>query len=201
MKPKASPIGAVCFCVEVSQNITTLNKKRELGCALAIQACCLCDKALISVCYGLRAQGCLVLGTRSPWSARGELITGQAKRKTRGRKILILLFYHPHIKTMTGQLNCGVWISVSVLLYGSAAFTFNSSTQNQPLNVTSIENKEITDWDSAFLQLRANLPSHSQPIRPYTLLTNAEDYHYMPKPRHCRPARLLRLLGSCFGCP
>uniref|UniRef100_A0A3B4WJ24 Noggin n=1 Tax=Seriola lalandi dorsalis TaxID=1841481 RepID=A0A3B4WJ24_SERLL len=43
-----------------------------------------------------------------------------------------------------------------------------------------------------------SLPSFSQPIRPYTLLTHTEDYHYLPKPRHRRPSHLLRLLGSSF---
>uniref|UniRef100_A0A4W6F3X0 Noggin n=1 Tax=Lates calcarifer TaxID=8187 RepID=A0A4W6F3X0_LATCA len=65
-------------------------------------------------------------------------------------------------------------------------------------NVTVVQDQEDTGWDSPFLQLRASLPSFSQPIRPYTLLTNTEDYHYMPKPRHRRPSRLLRLLGSSF---
>lgn len=86
-----------------------------------------------------------------------------------------------------------LYISVSVLLYGSAAFDF--STQNQPPNVTAVE-EEDTGWD--LLQLRANLLSFSQPMHPYTLLTDPEDYHYMPKPRHRRPSRLLRLLGSSF---
>uniref|UniRef100_A0A672YAZ3 Noggin n=1 Tax=Sphaeramia orbicularis TaxID=375764 RepID=A0A672YAZ3_9TELE len=36
------------------------------------------------------------------------------------------------------------------------------------------------------------------PIRPYSILTNTEDYHYMPKPKHRRPSRLRRLLGSHF---
>uniref|UniRef100_A0A672YD60 Noggin n=1 Tax=Sphaeramia orbicularis TaxID=375764 RepID=A0A672YD60_9TELE len=44
----------------------------------------------------------------------------------------------------------------------------------------------------------ARLPSYSQPIRPYSILTNTEDYHYMPKPKHRRPSRLRRLLGSHF---
>lgn len=87
---------------------------------------------------------------------------------------------------------------MSLLLCGSAAFIFNSSSHRLPLNVTSVQDEENVDWESPFLQLRANLPSYSQPIRPYTLLTNAEDYHYMPKPRHRRPSRLLRLLGSSF---
>uniref|UniRef100_A0A8C2YY86 Noggin n=1 Tax=Cyclopterus lumpus TaxID=8103 RepID=A0A8C2YY86_CYCLU len=48
------------------------------------------------------------------------------------------------------------------------------------------------------MSLRDSLLSYLQPVPPYTLLTNAEDYHYMPKPRHRRPSRLLRLLGSSF---
>ncbi|XP_076583739.1 noggin-like [Chaetodon auriga] len=99
---------------------------------------------------------------------------------------------------MPGSFSCGVWIPVAVLLYGSAAFTSNISTQNQLPNGTVIQDEVDHGWESPFLQLRANLLSTSQPIHPYTLLTNAEDYHYMPKPRHCRPSRLLRLLGSSF---
>lgn len=87
-----------------------------------------------------------------------------------------------------------LWVSASVL-YGCAAFLFNSSAQHRPLNVTEAEEKENA-WESAFLQLRASLPSYSQPIRPYTLLANIEDYHYMPKPTERRASRLLRLLGS-----
>ncbi|CAK6962932.1 noggin-2-like [Scomber scombrus] len=93
--------------------------------------------------------------------------------------------------------NCGVclcWIFVSVLLRGPAALTPNASTQDELLNVT----EEDTGWDSPFLQLRASLPSYSQPIRPYTLPTNSEDYQHMPKSRHRRPSRLLRILGSSF---
>uniref|UniRef100_A0A3B4T9J5 Noggin n=1 Tax=Seriola dumerili TaxID=41447 RepID=A0A3B4T9J5_SERDU len=57
---------------------------------------------------------------------------------------------------------------------------------------------QAQDEEDTFLQLRASLPSFSQPIRPYTLLTHTEDYHYLPKPRHRRPSHLLRLLGSSF---
>ncbi|KAM4584749.1 noggin-2-like [Odontesthes bonariensis] len=64
--------------------------------------------------------------------------------------------------------------------------------------MTVVKEQEDMDWDSPFLQLRASLPSFSQPIRPYAILTNAEDYHYMPKPKHCRLSRLLRRLGSSF---
>ncbi|XP_071360512.1 noggin-1-like [Trachinotus anak] len=93
---------------------------------------------------------------------------------------------------------CLCWISVSVSLYDCEAFTSNISTQNQIPNVTVVQDEEDTGWDSPFLQLRANLLSFSQPIRPYTLLTNTEDYDYLPKPRQRRPSRLLRLLGSSF---
>uniref|UniRef100_A0A3Q3LQY4 Noggin n=1 Tax=Mastacembelus armatus TaxID=205130 RepID=A0A3Q3LQY4_9TELE len=85
---------------------------------------------------------------------------------------------------------CLCRIIVSVLLCGNAAFISNISRQNQMPNVTIME--------SQFLHLRASLVSYSQPIRPYSLLTNAEDYHHMPKPRHRRPSQLLRLLGSSF---
>ncbi|XP_042337736.1 noggin-2-like [Plectropomus leopardus] len=101
--------------------------------------------------------------------------------------------------TMPRPFNWGVhlcWISLSVLLCGSASFPSNISSQIQLPNVT--QGEEDTGWDLPFLQLRASLPSYSQPVRPYTLLTNAEDYHYLPKPKHCRPSRLLRLLGSSF---
>lgn len=102
-------------------------------------------------------------------------------------------------KTMLRWFNCRVCLCwISFLQYGSAAFTSNISTQNQLLNVTGVQDLEDTDWDLPFLQLRASLPSYLQPIRPYTLLTYAEDYHYMPKPRHCRPSCLLRILGSSF---
>lgn len=103
---------------------------------------------------------------------------------------------------MPRLFGCGVclcWISVFILLYGSPAFTFTFyiSTQNQLQNVT-VQDEEDTGWDSAFVQLRASLPSFSQPIHPYTLRTNTEDYYYLPKPRHRLPSRLLRLLGSSF---
>ncbi|XP_076001771.1 noggin-2-like [Genypterus blacodes] len=96
--------------------------------------------------------------------------------------------------------NCGVrltWISVCVLLHGRAVFPSNTFAQNQHLNVT-VEEQKDTSWDSPFLQLRASLLSYSQPIRPYALLTNADDYHYIPKPKHRRPSHLHRVLGSSF---
>lgn len=91
---------------------------------------------------------------------------------------------------------CALWMSASVLC-GCAAFLFNGSAQHRTLNLTDAEEREIV-WESPFLQLRASLPSYLKPIRPYTLLTNVEDYHYLPKPTHRRASRLLRLLGSLF---
>ena len=93
---------------------------------------------------------------------------------------------------------CLCWISVPVLLHGFETFTYNISTQNQLPNVTVVRDQEDTGWDSPFLHLRASLLSLLKPVRPYTLQTNAEDYHYMPRPRHRQPSRLLRLLGSSF---
>ncbi|XP_059193641.1 noggin-like [Centropristis striata] len=98
---------------------------------------------------------------------------------------------------MLRLFNCAVYLCwISVLLHGSASFTSNISAHIQPLNVTVVQDEQDTGWDSPFLQLRASLPSYSQPVRPYTLLTAAEDRHHLPKPRHRRPSRLLRLLGS-----
>ncbi|KAM3623329.1 uncharacterized protein V6R79_009880 [Siganus canaliculatus] len=94
---------------------------------------------------------------------------------------------------MPGQFSCGVWLYIVTLLYGSLGFSYNL-TENQLPNVT----EEATDLDSPFLLLRASLPSYSQPVRPYNLIMNAEDNHFMPRPRHRRLSRLLRLLGSSF---
>uniref|UniRef100_A0A665UDD3 Noggin n=1 Tax=Echeneis naucrates TaxID=173247 RepID=A0A665UDD3_ECHNA len=71
------------------------------------------------------------------------------------------------------------WISVSVFLYGVETFALNISTQNQLPNVTVAQEEEDRGWESLFLQLRASLPSFSQPIRPYTLLTTTEHYQYL----------------------
>ncbi|XP_010583765.1 PREDICTED: noggin-like [Haliaeetus leucocephalus] len=38
----------------------------------------------------------------------------------------------------------------------------------------------------------------SAPARPYSLSLSPEDYRYSPKPRHLKPGRLRRLLGSAF---
>lgn len=85
---------------------------------------------------------------------------------------------------------CLCWICVSVLLCCSETFTANISTPNELPNVTV--------WDSPFLQLRTRLPSYLQPVRPYTLLTNAKDYPFLPRSRHRHPSQLRRLLGSSF---
>lgn len=114
-------------------------------------------------------------------------------------KLSFFCFRPFRAKTMFRLFNCEVflcWIYVSVLLHAPAALTFNTSTQDLLQNV--VQDQEDTSWDSTFLQLRASLPFYSQPIRPYTLLTNAEDYHYMTKPRLYRPSRFLRILGSSF---
>lgn len=49
-----------------------------------------------------------------------------------------------------------------------------------------------------FLRSKEYFPLSSQSVRPYSLSLNEEDYHYAPKPKHLRPARLIRLLGSSF---
>ncbi|XP_040041828.2 noggin-3-like [Gasterosteus aculeatus] len=101
-------------------------------------------------------------------------------------------------KTMTPPFNRVVfvcWISVSVTLRGFASFASNISTQIQ---ATVVQDEEDTDGNSPFVQLRASLLSYSQPVPPYTLLTNAEDYAYMPEPSDRQPSRLLLLLGSSF---
>ncbi|XP_054635918.1 noggin-like [Dunckerocampus dactyliophorus] len=87
-------------------------------------------------------------------------------------------------------------LCVCALLHVPAASISNTSTKDQL--PTGVEDQEHTGGDSPLLWLRDSLPSYSQPLRPYALLTNAEDYIYMPKPRHYRPSRLLRILGSSF---
>ncbi|XP_061535809.1 noggin-like [Phycodurus eques] len=85
---------------------------------------------------------------------------------------------------------------VCALLHVPAASISNISIKDQL--PTGIQDQEHMDGDSPFLQLRASLPSYSQPLRPYTLVTTAEDFTYMSKPRHYRPSHLLRVLGSSF---
>ncbi|XP_036380597.1 noggin-2-like [Megalops cyprinoides] len=52
--------------------------------------------------------------------------------------------------------------------------------------------------DLAFLRSRPHSLSSLLPVRPYSLSINEEDYHYSPKPKDLRPARLFRILGSSF---
>uniref|UniRef100_A0A4W4EEU6 Noggin n=1 Tax=Electrophorus electricus TaxID=8005 RepID=A0A4W4EEU6_ELEEL len=54
------------------------------------------------------------------------------------------------------------------------------------------------DPQLCFLRNKDHFASSAQGVRPYTLSLNKEDYHYGPKPKHLRPARLIRLLGSSF---
>lgn len=90
------------------------------------------------------------------------------------------------------------WTSFT-LCHTSVTFNSNNSTYHHLGNESDlVREKEKTTWDPSFVQLRSSLPSYMQPIRPYTLWTNTEDYPDMPKPRLYPPARLLRLLGSSF---
>lgn len=157
---------------------------------MGVQVCCGISHN-ISVAYVIRLLTVVVEELKDVWcwvhgvpEALGENLYSKCRER-----IFILLCYHPHVRTMiTGVFLC--WIYVSVRLCEPLAFTANTSTQNPVSNVTAL--------DSPFLQLRAKLPSYSQPIRPYSLLTHADDFRYMPKSRHRRPAQLLRLLGSSF---
>lgn len=97
---------------------------------------------------------------------------------------------------------CGVclcWIYISVLLHGTTSSASTTLSQHQLLNVTVVQDKKDADWELPFLQLRAWLSSYSRPIRPYSPLTNAGDYHYTLKPQHQRPSQLMRLLGPSFN--
>ncbi|XP_041641780.1 uncharacterized protein LOC121508768 [Cheilinus undulatus] len=90
---------------------------------------------------------------------------------------------------------CLCWLTVS-LLCGSAVFSYDISGQKQLPNVPLDQDKDDQDRDSSFHQLRANIPSYLQPICPYSLLMNTEDYNNMPKPRHRQLSHLLHLMGS-----
>ncbi|XP_061685329.1 noggin-like [Syngnathoides biaculeatus] len=83
---------------------------------------------------------------------------------------------------------------VCALLHVPATSISHISTKEQLSS--DVQDQEHMDGDSLFLQL--SLPSYLQPVRPYTVVTTAEDLTYMPKPRHYRPAHLLRVLGSSF---
>ncbi|XP_077462264.1 noggin-3-like [Stigmatopora argus] len=81
-------------------------------------------------------------------------------------------------------------------LYVPAASISNISTKDD--RPTDVQDREHMDGDSSFLQLRSSMPSFSQPLRPYAILTNAKNFPSMPKPRNYRPSRLLRTLGPSF---
>lgn len=49
-----------------------------------------------------------------------------------------------------------------------------------------------------FLRSKEHFPFHRHSVRPYSLSLSEGDYHYAPKPKHLRSARLMRLLGSSF---
>ncbi|XP_066563513.1 noggin-like [Amia ocellicauda] len=49
------------------------------------------------------------------------------------------------------------------------------------------------DWDLSFLRSR---PASS--LSAYSLSLDPRDYQYVPKPKHVRPSRLLRVLGSSY---
>lgn len=85
-----------------------------------------------------------------------------------------------------------LWFSAFVLVLVAS----HISTQNQLENATSLQHED--EWDSSFLLLRSSLLSYLQEMRPYSLQTQAEDYPYLPKPRHRRPSRLLKLLKASF---
>lgn len=96
--------------------------------------------------------------------------------------------------------NCAAilcWASLVVLLNGSAGAPSITPDQDQTRSETALGQK-YTEWDLTFLRDRPSFMSSSQPIRPYSLSINEEDYHYTPKPKHLRPVRLLRTLGASF---
>ncbi|XP_077427964.1 noggin-3-like [Vanacampus margaritifer] len=138
-------------------------------------------------------------------SLRHSIIGGQRSRhnskrgKDANKKEFILLLKTAQTKAM---LNWDVYLcccmcAVCALLHAPAAASLSSIPAKDQLP-NGVQDQQQTDRDSPFLQLRASLPSYSQPLRPYTMLATAEDFTYMPKPRHYRPARLLRILGSSF---
>lgn len=150
----------------------------------------MCDKTLIS-------QRLLLLES-SRMSGLGYTQSLEKTHNWGGKKRKLSSVYgaiQTH-QTMPRHFICALWMSACVL-YGCAAFLFNGSAQHRTLNLTNAEGRESV-WESPFLQLRASLLSYSQPVRPYSLLTNVEDHHYLPKPAHRRASRLLRLLGSSF---
>lgn len=108
------------------------------------------------------------------------------------RAAFFILLFHCPDKNMLRPFNFGVFLCC--FLHERIAFVYNFSTSN----VSVVEDKDSMDQHSPFLQLRDTLSTYSKLIRPYSLLTNDEDYHYLPKPKQRRPSRLLRLLGPSF---
>ncbi|XP_067115912.1 noggin-like [Osmerus mordax] len=92
--------------------------------------------------------------------------------------------------------------SRTLLLWVTLIIRFNGSStsmyfQNQePSHTEPLNDQRDTDWYLTFL--RSKPVTSSEPVRPYLLSLNVEDYHYTPKPKHLRPRRLLRVLGSSF---
>ncbi|XP_033910575.3 noggin-2-like [Acipenser ruthenus] len=70
----------------------------------------------------------------------------------------------------------------------------NENNNHEKLNSEAAA-QEIPDFQ--FLRAK-QASSPLQPIRPYTLSITHEDYNYQPKPKHLKPARLLRVLGASF---
>ncbi|KPP64088.1 hypothetical protein Z043_117601 [Scleropages formosus] len=89
------------------------------------------------------------------------------------------------------------WTWLELLLNPTSnALTANLSLHKPAVRMTS--GRSDTETDLAFLRSRLHYFSSPLPARPYSLSINAEDYHYAPKPKHLRPARLLRILGPSF---
>ncbi|XP_076871889.1 noggin-2-like [Brachyhypopomus gauderio] len=91
---------------------------------------------------------------------------------------------------------CFSWHCTFLLLWTSVPVRVLSSGDGGP---TKDALMNILDIEPQLSLLRnRDLITSAQGVRPYTLLLNKENYHYGPKPKHRRPARLFRLLGSSF---
>ncbi|XP_019744872.1 noggin-like [Hippocampus comes] len=143
-----------------------------------------------------RMSGAWYMTSLEPSIIAGQRVKYNSKREEEeNRKHFILLLKTTQTSAM---LNWDVYLCCSMyacaLLRVSAASISNISTKYQLPN----DVQDQQHGDSPFLHLRASLPSYSQPLRPYTFVTTAEDFPYVPKPRHYRSSRLLRILGSSF---
>ncbi|XP_064180020.1 noggin-2-like [Anguilla rostrata] len=85
----------------------------------------------------------------------------------------------------------GVFVNLPTNSLSTIPKYYKPNTETSP-GRTDIES------DLAFLRSRPHSLSSLLPVRPYSLSINEEDYHYSPKPKDLRPARLLRVLGSSF---